>query len=143
ILISFEGSIWKYVIYDLSVWCVLYALISASYRLGMGPTQREIFEDICAFFYTYSEYIPMTFMLGFYVSTVFSRWWDIFNNVGWIDTPALLIASCITGRDEPTRILRRNLVRYLVLTQALVFRDVSACVRKRFPTMNHLVTAGY
>ncbi|GMR36610.1 hypothetical protein PMAYCL1PPCAC_06805 [Pristionchus mayeri] len=44
--------------------------------------------------------------------------------------------------DESTRILRRNLVRYLVLTQALVFRDVSACVKKRFPTMNHLVTAG-
>ncbi|VDM68390.1 unnamed protein product [Strongylus vulgaris] len=38
--------------------------------------------------------------------------------------------------------MRRTLIRYLVLTQAMVFRDVAAGVRRRFPTMNHLVTAG-
>ncbi|GMT14821.1 hypothetical protein PFISCL1PPCAC_6118, partial [Pristionchus fissidentatus] len=142
LLFRWKGSIWKYVISDLAVWCGLYFLISASYRFGMSHRQREIFEDVCVFFNTYSEYIPMTFMLGFYVSTVFTRWWDIFSNVGWIDTPALLISGCIDGVDESSRILRRNLIRYLVLTQSLVFRDVSACVKKRFPTMNHLVAAG-
>ncbi|ETN70363.1 Bestrophin [Necator americanus] len=38
--------------------------------------------------------------------------------------------------------MRRTIIRYLVLTQAIVFRDVAAGVRRRFPTMNHLVTAG-
>ncbi|KAK6732126.1 hypothetical protein RB195_016483 [Necator americanus] len=38
--------------------------------------------------------------------------------------------------------MRRTIIRYLVLTQAMVFRDVAAGVRRRFPTMNHLVTAG-
>ncbi|KAK6046986.1 Bestrophin [Cooperia oncophora] len=81
-------------------------------------------------------------MLGFYVSAVFTRWWQIFDNIGWIDTPALWIAQYVLGKTERARLLRRTLVRYLVLTQAIVFRDVSAGVRKRFPTMNHLVTSG-
>ncbi|PAV78884.1 hypothetical protein WR25_06956 [Diploscapter pachys] len=34
------------------------------------------------------------------------------------------------------------MIRYCVLTQAMVFRDIAASVRKRFPTMHHLVTAG-
>ncbi|GMS97214.1 hypothetical protein PENTCL1PPCAC_19389, partial [Pristionchus entomophagus] len=142
LLFRWKGSIWKYVIFDLAIWCSLYFLISVSYRCWMNTSQREIFEDICVYFNSYSEYIPITFMLGFYVSTVYTRWWDIFGNIGWIDSPALLIASCIIGSDESNRVMRRNLIRYLVLTQALVFRDVSASVKKRFPTMDHMVTAG-
>ncbi len=34
------------------------------------------------------------------------------------------------------------MIRYCVLTQVMVFRDIAASVRKRFPTMHHLVTAG-
>lgn len=46
------------------------------------------------------------------------------------------------GADETARRIRRNLLRYLVLTQAMVYRNISTSVQKRFPTMNHLVTAG-
>ncbi|TKR89786.1 hypothetical protein L596_013835 [Steinernema carpocapsae] len=56
--------------------------------------------------------------------------------------PALLIATYMRGSDDNARMMRRNVLRYLVLTQALVYRDVSTCVKKRFPTLNHLVTAG-
>ncbi|PIO65592.1 hypothetical protein TELCIR_12725 [Teladorsagia circumcincta] len=56
--------------------------------------------------------------------------------------PALWITQYVLGKTERARMLRRTLIRYLVLTQAIVFRDVSAGVRKRFPTMNHLVTSG-
>ena len=52
----------------------------------MESYQFRSFEDVCVFFHAYSEFIPMTFILGFYVSTVYSRWWDIFSNIGWIDT---------------------------------------------------------
>ncbi|KAI6188316.1 RUN domain containing protein [Aphelenchoides besseyi] len=70
------------------------------------------------------------------------QWIDYVNNLGWIDSPALLIATYVRGTDEAHRRIRRNLLRYLVLTQAMVFRDISSCVKRRFPTMNHLVTAG-
>ncbi|CAD5210942.1 unnamed protein product [Bursaphelenchus okinawaensis] len=98
--------------------------------------------ELSGFFQQYSEYIPITFLLGFYVSCVFNRWSEVFNNLGWVDTPSLLITTYIKGTDEMARRTRRTLIRYLVLTQAMVFRDVSTCVKKRFPTMDHLVTAG-
>lgn len=53
-----------------------------------------------------------------------------------------MIATYVRGSDEMARRLRRNMLRYLVLTQAMVYRDISSSVKKRFPTMNHLVTAG-
>ncbi|KHJ92311.1 bestrophin-1 domain protein [Oesophagostomum dentatum] len=142
LLFRWKGSIWKSIWAELLVWLTLYSTLSAIYRLALLPHQRVIFEDLCVFFDTYSSFIPITFMLGFYVSAVFNRWWQIFDNIGWIDTPALWITEYVRGHTERARMMRRTLIRYLVLTQAMVFRDVAAGVRKRFPTMNHLVTAG-
>ncbi|KAK5979267.1 Bestrophin [Trichostrongylus colubriformis] len=81
-------------------------------------------------------------MLGFYVSAVFNRWRQLFDNIGWIDQPSLQITTSIRGDDERSKMIRRNCIRYLVLLEALVFRDISTLVRRRFPTMNHLVTSG-
>lgn len=55
---------------------------------------------------------------------------------------AISFATHIHGHDETTQILRRNLIRYMVLTQSLVLRDISLQVRKRFPTLDTLVAAG-
>lgn len=54
----------------------------------------------------------------------------------------LLPGSCVHGRDEHGRLLRRTLVRYINLTSLLILRSVSTAVCKRFPTMDHLVEAG-
>ncbi|CAJ0585783.1 unnamed protein product, partial [Mesorhabditis spiculigera] len=142
LLFRWRGSVWKSVWTELLAWLAVYTMMSMTYRQVLTGHQRIIFEDLCVFFYAYSDYIPITFMLGFYVSTVFTRWWDVFMNVGWVDSPMLLISCLIRGADERARVVRRNIMRYLVLTQALVFRDISASVKKRFPTMQHLVTAG-
>ncbi|CAD6199940.1 unnamed protein product [Caenorhabditis auriculariae] len=142
LLFRWKGSIWKSIYTELLLWCVLYGILSVIYRLFLSKPHREIFEDICVFFDTYSGFIPITFMLGFYVTAVFNRWWQIFENIGWIDTPCLWIAQYINGTSERARMIRRNCIRYCILTQAMVFRDVAASVRKRFPTFNHLVTAG-
>lgn len=37
----------------------------------------------------------------------------------------MCFATYIRGFDPETRIIRRNLIRYMVLTQALVLRDIS------------------
>uniref|UniRef100_A0A1I7TFX6 Bestrophin homolog n=1 Tax=Caenorhabditis tropicalis TaxID=1561998 RepID=A0A1I7TFX6_9PELO len=81
-------------------------------------------------------------MLGFYVSIVYNRWTKVFDNVGWIDTSALTIAQYIRGTSERARLIRRNCIRYMIVAQAMVFRDVSPAIRRRFPTMRHLISAG-
>ncbi|VDK21569.1 unnamed protein product [Anisakis simplex] len=138
------------------------------------------------------EYIPINFMLGFFVTSVLNRWINFFNNIGYIDklviravsfpfqlhpysfvgafhnamislknnlclaanealrkwirtvsSIGLMVAAYVRGTDEKTRMQRRNIVRYCVLSQALVFRDISMRVRKRFPTVDALVAAGF
>ena len=42
-------------------------------------------DNITALFDQKLDYIPLTFMLGFYVTIIVGRWSDIFINVGWID----------------------------------------------------------
>ncbi|XP_045040536.2 bestrophin-3 isoform X2 [Desmodus rotundus] len=54
-----------------------------------------------------------------------------------------LISSSVHGRDERGRLLRRTLMRYVNLTSLLIFRSVSTAVYKRFPTMDHVVEAGF
>lgn len=63
------------------------------------------------------SYIPMSFMLAFFVTVIVNRWTVILNNIGFVDTYALMVASHVRGTDERTRLMRRNLVRYVVLAQ--------------------------
>lgn len=46
----------------------------------------RVFEDFAIFCNKYSDFLPITFMLGFYVTAVFGRWQSIWGNIGWIDT---------------------------------------------------------
>ncbi|XP_053211767.1 bestrophin-3-like isoform X2 [Panonychus citri] len=54
----------------------------------------------------------------------------------------MVISGHIHGTDERGRIIRRTLARYLLLLQSLCFQAISTSVRKRFPTLDHLVEAG-
>uniref|UniRef100_A0A3B4AT15 Bestrophin homolog n=1 Tax=Periophthalmus magnuspinnatus TaxID=409849 RepID=A0A3B4AT15_9GOBI len=93
-----------------------------------------LFEKISMYCDKYAEQIPVTFVLGFYVTLVVNRWWNQFVNLPWPDRTR--------GNDEHGRLLRRTLVRYINLTSLLILRSVSTAVCKRFPTMDHVVEAG-
>jgi hypothetical protein len=54
----------------------------------------------------------------------------------------MYVATYINGTDERSKIIRRNIVRYTVLNEAMVFRDVSPVVRRRFPDDDAFKTAG-
>ncbi|CAI5448403.1 unnamed protein product [Caenorhabditis angaria] len=143
LLLRWRGSVWKAVFGQLSVWTLTFLLISCIYRYVLTPTQQTVFEQLVKYFDNKLDAnIPLTFLLGFFVSFVVARWGSILNGIGWIDDASLLFATYIRGSDEETRIIRRNLVRYLVLSQALVLRDISMQVRKRFPTMDTLAASG-
>ena len=82
--------------------------------------------------------IPMTFVLGFYVSLIVKRWWDQYNLLPWPDSLAIFIVGLLHGLDERGRLMRRNIMRYILLAYVITLRRVSFRVRKRFPTIDHV-----
>ena len=52
------------------------------------------------------------------------------------------VAAHVLGNDEEARIIRRTLVRYVNLSAVMIFRTGSKRVKKRFPTLTHIVEAG-
>ncbi|UYV73545.1 hypothetical protein LAZ67_10004061 [Cordylochernes scorpioides] len=66
----------------------------------------------------------------------------VFLYIIHVSRTCLLISSLVHGVDERSRMIRRNLGRYLLLMQVLTFQAVSTAIKKRFPTTDHLRTAG-
>lgn len=111
------------------------------------------------------EIIPLSFILGFYVSFTATRWWQQYTAIPWPDKYVLfahpsdrqltfvpfffpcrlmnIIALYVPGNDVTSRVIRRTLMRYLNLTLVLVLRSISIPVKRRFPTKEHLVEAGF
>jgi hypothetical protein len=91
---------------------------------------------------TYQDAINLTFVLGFYVNVVFTRWKDQYNHIPWPDTVALLTIAYLRGNDDRGRLMRRTVIRYVNLGYVMTMRSISPPVKKRFPTMDHMVAAG-
>ncbi|KAH7668067.1 bestrophin-3, partial [Aphelenchoides avenae] len=141
VIFRWKGSVWKSVFVEFFVWLLFYYMIFFIYRDGLAPEQKEYFEGLVRYVYDTMSYLPLTFLLGFFVTIVFDRWRQIFDNIEFIDNVSFYTSTLIRGSDEETSIARRNILRYICLTQLLVFRDVSLRVRKRFPNLNSVVDA--
>ncbi|XP_058047497.1 bestrophin-3 isoform X1 [Ahaetulla prasina] len=143
LLLKWKGSIYKLLYREFILFACLYTAISILYRFFLSESQKRYFEKLSLYCDKYAEQIPVTFVLGFYVTLVVNRWWNQFVNLPWPDRIMFLISSTVQGRDEYGRLLRRTLMRYVNLTSLLIFRSVSTAVYKRFPTLEHLVDGGF
>ena len=87
--------------------------------------------------------LPLTFLLGFYVSLVVRRWWDQYCKLPWPDSIAIFLRGLLMGdQGDKVRMFRRTIVRYCLLSYILCLRSVSVRLKKRFPTMQALVGTG-
>ncbi|GBL84020.1 Bestrophin-3 [Araneus ventricosus] len=137
-----KGSIYKILWREFLLFCLAYALISVIYRHILDPQQQTMFEKLVVFVDGFTDLIPLSFVLGFYVSLIIGRWWGQYSTIPWPDRLCYLIASYVHGTDERSRMIRRTLARYLILIQVLTYQAVSTAVKRRFPTTQHLVSAG-
>lgn len=137
-----RGSVYKLVWRELLAYLFLYYSINFLYRFGLNEHQQRIFERIRLYFSQQSETIPMSFVLGFYVTLIVKRWWEQYRLLPWPDTLALFLNAGIPGADERQRLMRRNVVRYAVLAYVITLQRVSLRVRKRFPSYQHVVDSG-
>ncbi|KAH3878105.1 bestrophin-2-like [Dreissena polymorpha] len=143
LLKAWRGSVYKLIYKETLVFCLLYTIISLIYRLGLSGDSKRTFEKLVAHCESYTNLIPVSFVLGFYVSVVVGRWWTQFTNFPWPDRTLYIMGSYVVGRDDASRIIRRTVARYMMAAQILILRSVSVSVMKRFPTMEHIVNAGF
>ncbi|XP_070073078.1 bestrophin-2 isoform X4 [Drosophila takahashii] len=142
LLLRWRGSIYKLVWLDLLAFLTIYYAINMVYRFGLNATQKETFEAIVQYCDSYRELIPLSFVLGFYVSIVMTRWWNQYTSIPWPDPIAVFVSSNVHGQDERGRMMRRTIMRYVCLCLTMVLANVSPRVKKRFPGLSNLVEAG-
>ena len=116
--------------------------LSLKYLILISLLSR-LFEMVVKYFDAFLNLIPLSFVLGFYVSYVASRWWQQFLAIPWPDKLFHSVACFVEGFDEDSRMLRRSLMRYMNLALILVLRSISSAVKQRFPTLEHVVEAGF
>ncbi|NXL62826.1 BEST4 protein, partial [Chordeiles acutipennis] len=143
LLFRWKGSIYKLLYKEFIVFVVLYAVLSLIYRRLLTEEQKRLYTKVAQYCNRSTDLIPMSFVLGFYVTLIVNRWWGQYTSIPLPDQLMCVISSNVHGRDERGRILRRTLIRYANLSAVLILRSISTRVLKRFPTMDHVVEAGF
>lgn len=54
-------------------------MIRLVYQYALPAEGQTTFEQLALMFNHYTHYIPLTFLLGFYVASVVARWWQQFQ----------------------------------------------------------------
>ncbi|XP_003798779.1 bestrophin-1 isoform X1 [Otolemur garnettii] len=143
LLLCWRGSIYKLLYGEFLIFLLCYYAIRFIYRLALTEEQQLLFEKLTLNCDSYIQLIPISFVLGFYVTLVVTRWWNQYENLPWPDRLMCLVSGFVEGKDELGRLLRRTLIRYANLGNVLILRSVSTAVYKRFPSPQHLVQAGF
>jgi len=157
ILLRWRSSLWKLVWLQLLIYTSIYLSISIIYRFAF-PTDLAIkFEKLILWVRTVSQQLPLTFLLGFYVSLVVKRWWEQYVKLPWPDEVATYLKVAITknpkkkeseamekddDEDDHSLRIRHTIIRYCLLSYVLCLRRISSLVRLHYPDMDHLVTTG-
>ncbi|XP_061472709.1 bestrophin-2 isoform X2 [Rhineura floridana] len=143
LLTLWRGSIYKLLYKEFLVFSASYLGLSLTYRFVLSENQKRDFEKVVIYCDNYANLIPVSFVLGFYVTLVVNRWWSQYTCMPMPDRLMCAISGNVHGPDEKGRLYRRTLMRYCSLSAVLILRSVSIAVFKRFPTIDHVVEAGF
>jgi len=124
------------------VYTIAFLSISFIYRFALSEWQQLEFEKLVRWSGKQYTGLPLTFLLGFYVSLVVKRWWEQYCKLPWPDNIAIYLRGLVQGNDEETQMIRRTIIRYCLLSYILCIRRLSVRLRKRFPSMQEVVRAG-
>ncbi|KAF0773971.1 bestrophin-4-like [Aphis craccivora] len=122
---------------------ILINLFILMYTLPMNNILTHIFidnlfEKIVRYCDAFISQLPLSFILGFYVTYVAKRWWNQYLAIPWPDRAMHVIAMYVEGNDDYGCMIRRSLMRYLILTLILVLRSISSPVKKRYMTADEI-----
>ncbi|KAF5406139.1 Bestrophin [Paragonimus heterotremus] len=104
------------------------------YKSVMLTFNFSIFEGIVTHCIDVQKWFPISFLLGFFVSGIISRWYCVFTSIPWLNGTALTVAANVDNKDEETaRKIRITLMRYVNLSWVLMMRLISDQTADRFP----------
>jgi len=146
IMFRWRSSLWKLLWQELLAYTAAYMIISMVYRYFLTMEQQIEVEKLIRWCNHQSTGLPITFLLGFYVSLVVKRWWEQYYLLPWPDTIAIYLKGLVVGAPGEKRVMarmvRRTVIRYCLLAYILCIRQLSVRLKKRFPTMYELVKTG-
>lgn len=156
ILLRWRSSLWKLVWVQLFLYTLLYLAISLVYRLALTEEQAVAFGRIILWVRASSAQLPLTFLLGFYVSLVVKRWWEQYVKLPWPDEVASYLKISITKnpkkendnpkkedmKEDKSLQIRLTIMRYILLSYVLCLRRISSLVRANYPDMQQIVNTG-
>lgn len=143
ILSKWRGSLARLIWKDYAFLLTCYYAVTIFYVFIVPDEKKPYVIEIYRRAKRYQEAIPVSFVLGFFVSTITVRWWNQFETIPWPTPVAVYVSSTLHGYDEVGRAMRRTILRYVNLSLVMVFRVLSPRVKKRFPKMEDLITAGF
>ena len=121
---------------------MMYYCIHLVYVYLLEGENKKLFESMVDYCQKQSDFIPLSFLLGFYVSTIMTRWWAQYTSIPWPTSIAVYVSSTLHGHDEVGRAMRRTIMRYVCLCLTMVLRVLSPRVKQRFLKLSDLVEAG-
>jgi len=143
VMCRWRSSLWKLLWRELLVYTVVYLFISVLYRFAFTESMQIEFEKLirwCGKMYTG---LPLTFLLGFYVSLVVKRWWEQYCKLPWPDNIAIYLRGLVIGGEgDQSLVIRRTIIRYCLLSYVLCIKRLSIRLRKRFPSMHEVIRTG-
>ncbi|KAI6236016.1 Bestrophin-like protein [Aphelenchoides besseyi] len=137
LMLRWRGSLWKAVLKDLIAFYIAYYIILFAQWYLLDEKQKEYFTGWIHWCEIGSQYIPLSFLLGFFVAVVVGRWWEQFNYISWPDKFMMTVATCFPGPENLSN--RVTLARWTSLQSAIAWTGISERTLKRFPTDRHLV----
>ncbi|CAD5228591.1 unnamed protein product [Bursaphelenchus xylophilus] len=137
LMLRWRGSLWKAVLKDLIAFYIAYYIILFAQWYLLDEKQKEYFTGWIHWCEIGSQYIPLSFLLGFFVAVIVGRWWEQFNYISWPDKFIMTCAACLPGRENMET--RMTLARWSSLESAIAWKALSVRTLKRFPTERHLV----
>ena len=107
LLCRWKSSVYQLIWSQIIVFLVSYYILFFFYRyvLWHYPTHKQTFEIVCIYAKRFTQAIPITFLIGFYVSQVVNRWWNQFMTLPYPDILALKLVAFIPGRVSRSLII--------------------------------------
>ena len=92
-----SGSVYKLIWPHFTSFMVAYFALDLLHRFVLTEDASQKFEMFCVFCQRFRKSIPVTFLTGFYVSQVVSRYWNKFAVLPYPDKIAMKIVTHISG----------------------------------------------